>query len=167
MAGGRPLQTISAHRGAVYSLAVRPDGRQFATGGENGLVRTWNPETGLADLPLIDRGTSISALAYEPESTALASGSMDGTVRVWSATSGRRRLGPISHPDHLTSLAFSPDAHFLSGGGGKESGRNDFGHDSKGGYIRRGLRLGPAAFLMSAFAPRKVTRLLTASLSYR
>ena len=119
VAGGRPLQTISAHRGAVYLLAVRPDGRQFATGGENGLVRTWNPETGLADLPLIDRGASISALAYEPESTVLALGSMDGTVRVWSATFGRRRLGPISHPDHLTSLAFSPAAHFLSGGGGE------------------------------------------------
>jgi WD40 repeat protein len=118
VAGGLPLHILSDHRGAVYSVAVRPDGRQFATGGEDGFVRIWDPATGQVDLPRLDHGASISALAYAPDNTALASGGMDSLVRVWSATSGRRGLGPISHPHHLSSLAFSPDARFLAGGGG-------------------------------------------------
>jgi WD40 repeat protein len=104
--------------GAVYSMAVRPDGLQIATGGEDGMVRTWDPATGRADLPPLDHGASISALAYDPSGTALASGGMDRTVRVWSATSGRRRLGPLSHPHQLTNLAFSANGRLLAGGGG-------------------------------------------------
>ena len=78
-------------------MAVRRDGRQIATGGEDGMVRTWDPATGRPALPPIDHGASISALAYDPTGTALASGGMDSTVRVWSATSGRPAPGaPIS-----------------------------------------------------------------------
>jgi WD40 repeat protein len=127
-AGGQPLRTWVGHSGAVYSLAVRPDGRQIATAGEDGVVRTWDPATGRADLLPLDHGTSISALAYDPTSTALASGGMDRTVRVWSATSGRRRLGPLSHKYQLTSLAFSPDGRILAAGGN--------GAPNRGGQIQ-------------------------------
>jgi WD40 repeat protein len=116
--GGEPLRTLCRHNGAMHSVAVRPDGRQIAAGGEDGIVRTWDPVTGRADLPPLDQGASVSALAYDPTGTALASGGMDRMVRVWSATSGRRRLGPLSHPHQLTSLAFSPDGRLLAGGGG-------------------------------------------------
>ncbi len=118
-AGGKPLRTLVGQPGyseAVYSVAVRPDGHQIATGGGDG--RTWDPVTGRADLPPLNHGASILALAYDPTGTALASGGMDSTVRVWSATSGRRRLGPLSHKHQLTSLAFSPDGRHLAGGGG-------------------------------------------------
>jgi WD40 repeat protein len=118
-AGGQSLFTLAGGAGAVYAVAVRPDGRQIATGGQDGFVRTWDPATGRADLPPLDHGASISALAYDPTSTALASGGMDRTVRVWSATSGRRRMGPLSHKYPLTSLAFSPDGRILAGGGGE------------------------------------------------
>jgi WD40 repeat protein/predicted Ser/Thr protein kinase len=117
-AGGHPVFPPASVAGAVYSVAVRPDGRQIATAGDDGMVRTWDPVTGRADLPPINHGASISSLAYDPTGTALASGGMDRTVRVWSATSGRRRLGSLSHPHQLTSLAFSPDGRLLAGGGG-------------------------------------------------
>jgi WD40 repeat protein len=118
-AGGRSLFTLAGGTGAVYSVAARPDGRQIATGGQDGFVRTWDPATGRADLPPLDHGASISALAYDPTGTVLASGGMDRRVRAWSATSGRRRLGPLSHLHQLTSLAFSPDGRLLAGGGGE------------------------------------------------
>ncbi len=39
-AGGDPLFDIAAHNGATYSVAFRPDGKQFATGGEASSART-------------------------------------------------------------------------------------------------------------------------------
>jgi WD40 repeat protein len=114
----QPLRTLRQHRGAVYSVAVRPDGHQIATGGEDGFVRTWDPLTGRVDLSPLDHGASISALAYDPTGTALASGGMDRTIRIWSASSGRRRLGPLSHPHPVASLAYSPDGRMLAAGGG-------------------------------------------------
>jgi WD40 repeat protein len=117
-AGGEPLRTLVGGTGALYAVAVRRDGHQIAAGGEDGLVRTWDPATGRADLPQLNHGAMISALAYDRTGTLLASGSMDRTVRVWSATSGRRHVGPLSHPHQLTSLAFSPDGRLLAGGGG-------------------------------------------------
>ena len=113
---GGPPRILTVPGGAVYSVAVRRDGLQFATGGEDGFVRTWDPTTWKAALSPIDHGAPISALAYDPDNVALASGGMDRTVRVWSATSGRRRLGPLSQPHQITSLDFSPDGRLLAGG---------------------------------------------------
>ena len=126
-AGGEPLVAQAGGAGAIYALAVRPDGRQIALGGEDGMVRTWDPATGRADLSPLDHGASISALAYDPSGTTLASGGMDRTVQVWSAASGRRLQRPLSHPHQLTSLAFSPDGGLLAGGGG--------GADLRGGLV--------------------------------
>jgi WD40 repeat protein len=117
-AGGQPLHTLTGHSGAVYSVAVRPDGRQIATGGEDGFVRTWDPATGRADLPPLDHGAAISALAYAPTGTALASGGTDRTIRIWSATSAPRRLRTLAHPHQVTCLSFSPDGRLLAAGGG-------------------------------------------------
>jgi WD40 repeat protein/tRNA A-37 threonylcarbamoyl transferase component Bud32 len=116
--GGQPLFHAAGGAGAVFAVAVRPDGRQIATAGEDGLIRTWDPDTGRADLPPLDHGASISALAYDPFGAYLASGGRDRTVRIWATTSGRPRLGPLSHPHQLTSLAYSPDGRLLAGGGG-------------------------------------------------
>jgi eukaryotic-like serine/threonine-protein kinase len=120
--GDQRPRTLARLSGAVYALAVRPDGHQIAIGGADGLVRTWDPATGRADLPPLDHGASISALAYDPTNTALASGGMDSTVRVWSATSGRRRMGSLSHLHQLTGLAFSPNGRLLAGSGANERG---------------------------------------------
>ena len=104
------------------AIAVRPDGKQIATGGGDGRVRTWDPVSGRPDLPLIEHGSPITALAYDPTGAILASGGMDRTVRIWSATSGGRRLRPLVHPRQVTSLAFSPNGRLLAGGGVETDG---------------------------------------------
>src|SRR5436305_75355 len=41
-----PARTIDAHRGWVRAIAVSPDGRHFATCGNDNLVKVWSIATG-------------------------------------------------------------------------------------------------------------------------
>jgi U3 small nucleolar RNA-associated protein 12 len=53
LASGLAVHDVAAHEGALWSLAIRPDGRGFMTGGADKQVRFWEFE--LADQePIID-----------------------------------------------------------------------------------------------------------------
>lgn len=44
--GGKPLLTLMGHKGTVHTLAFHPDGKTLATGGFDGLVRTYEIPSG-------------------------------------------------------------------------------------------------------------------------
>ncbi len=122
--GGGPLRTLHDSGGPIYSVVVRPDGRQIAAGGQAGIVYTWNTATWQFDLSPIEHGASVSALAYDPGSTVLASGGMDSAVQVWSAVSGRRRHGTTfpPTPTHRPRVQPGRSVSGRIGGCGRTSG---------------------------------------------
>ena len=71
-------------RGDIWTVAYSPDGKQLATGGIDGAVRVWNPETGEATATYLGHKLAVHSLAYNASGTLLASGGRDGAVRVWS-----------------------------------------------------------------------------------
>jgi eukaryotic-like serine/threonine-protein kinase len=101
--------------GPFSSCAFAPDGRQFATGDERGLVRLWDPMTGKQLRQLLNLSERATSMAYSPDGKLLVAASEGGPVAVWELASFRSVL-LRGHPFATRTLAFSPDSRRLATG---------------------------------------------------
>lgn len=100
-------------------LAISPDGRQIATGYDNGEVAFWDAETaterrGSHRFSNFERAPVV-ALAWRGDGRGIAAGLEDGRIQLWSLTSERPVLEAslTGHLGALTRIAFSPDGRML------------------------------------------------------
>ena len=106
-----------AHEGGVTALALSPDGRTVATGGQDGSLRLWSAGEGLKPLADVGGGEGgLLALAFSEDGRWLASSSASGLVRLHDpATAAAGKTWQLPGP--VTALRFSPDGrHLLAGG---------------------------------------------------
>ena len=104
------------HRGAIYALAVSPDGTRAATGGADGVIRIWNLETGTLEKAFVSHRFHLYKLVWSPDGRKLASHGWGGAkTRVWDVETGKQLLETKSI-GNLTALAFSPDSRHLAAG---------------------------------------------------
>ncbi len=67
-----PERVLRGHQRLIPAIAVSPDGKLFATGGEDSLVKIWDAVT-LRNLASFDtNGLTIVSLAFSPDSKKLA-----------------------------------------------------------------------------------------------
>jgi WD40 repeat protein len=126
----KPTLTISPHAGnAVTCLAIRPDGKQWATGGSDGTVKLWAPEGGrmIVMMPGAHTG-GVKAVEYSPDGKLVASAGADKTVKLWDPTTTDEKPQPVrkleGHEGPVNAVAFNPDGKLLGAGTGeaKKSG---------------------------------------------
>ncbi|HZY83476.1 MAG TPA: protein kinase [Gemmataceae bacterium] len=101
--------------------AFSPDGKQVATGGEDGAVRLWDAATGKAHGTPLKTAGPVLALAFRPEGCELATGSFDGTTQVWDVASGAARGPALRHGGRVKAVAYSNDGAVLATGGAVEA----------------------------------------------
>ncbi len=111
----------------LRTVAFSPDNLQLATGGDLGVVHTWNADTGVAVASYVGHQGPIPSLAFTPDK-GLVSGSADKSARVWDLYPGwvlERTIGKMDDPETLANrvmaLDFSEDDQFLATGGGVPS----------------------------------------------
>jgi WD40 repeat protein len=111
----------------LQGVAFSPDGSLLATVGDDGLIHTWDAETGAAiDVHEVGQ-TFLSAIAFASSGKALIAGA-GKTAALWDFTTEWKLERTIGAPDagsvfadRVTALDFSPDGKTLAVGGGEPS----------------------------------------------
>jgi len=94
---------------AVFSR----DGRTLFTGGKDGVIRLWDPETGQPTGTFKGHSGEVRAMMFNPAGTTLASASADYTVRLWQFDMVLQSRDFKGHDGSVWSASFSPDGQRL------------------------------------------------------
>jgi WD40 repeat protein len=105
------------HRYLVNYMTASSDGKKVATSGSDGLVRLWDPTTGLFERAFVGHEGAVSGLAFSPDNKYLASAGYYN-VRVWDVATGMP-VRVLKGKYGVSLVAWSPDGtQLLTGGGG-------------------------------------------------
>ena len=110
------LVTFPGHAQPVYTVAFTPDGKGIATGGEDNLIRIWNPDNDAKSIRDIGGfGGTVFKLKYSPDGKSLLAASGDKAVHVFDdkGTLKRKLQG---HNDWVYVVSVSPDGKTVASG---------------------------------------------------
>jgi YD repeat-containing protein len=88
------LRTFAAHPGECRTLALAPDGRRFATGGDEPVVRIWSVPDAKPLADLHTGLTSVRAVAFAPDGASVLAAGEGGAVLIDLTTAAPRAVGP-------------------------------------------------------------------------
>ncbi len=92
-----------------YHLAYAPDGSSFAVGGDDGVVRVYDPATGRVVQSFVNGGW-VTALAFSPDGKSILSAEDDKGLHMWESATGRDRFRPGGLPgSKFSSARFTDD----------------------------------------------------------
>jgi RNA polymerase sigma factor (sigma-70 family) len=102
--------------GAVFSLALSPDGQTLACGGKSFGPLLWDIATGKStDLALVSRLRPwVQSLAFAPDGKTLAVVDTHGRVRIWEVATRRELHLYDTHSSGVIQAAMSPDQKHIA-----------------------------------------------------
>ncbi|TAH50753.1 MAG: hypothetical protein EYC68_13030 [Chloroflexota bacterium] len=111
----RLRMTLYPNSSWVWGLAFSPDGKNLATGGDNGQVKVWDIATGKELLTVSGREKDWNSVAYSPNGR-LAVGDNTGKVTVWDVNTQRPLLELQGNPSPVAAVAFDQVGKRLAAG---------------------------------------------------
>ncbi|MEL6328582.1 MAG: protein kinase [Planctomycetota bacterium] len=113
----REIRTFAGHDDTIGDLAWSPDGGMLASGGNDAVVRVWDPESGRMLREMLGHGGLIKGLAFNADASRLASSAWEGEIRLWDTDSGSCVLRLRGHVGVVMDVAFTPDGDRLVSAG--------------------------------------------------
>ncbi len=108
------LYKIGRHQGEIESLCIDPNGRYFATGGQDGKTFVWSLKTARLAFTLPPYSDYVTAISFDPKGQWLATGSFDKTVTVLNIATMKKPLKLRAHSASILKLLFLPSFRLLS-----------------------------------------------------
>jgi WD40 repeat protein len=106
-----------SHREEDHGIAISPDGRTLAYGGDDKIVRLWDIPHGRLIVGLSGHKDTILGMAFRPDGRVLASAGRDSAVFMWDVKR-REQLGlPLLSNATLYGVSFGPDGTVAAGTG--------------------------------------------------
>lgn len=103
------VDLLGSHDGAVRVLASTTRGDLLVSGGDDFLVRAWDPIDRSLVLEFAEHAGTVDALAIHPDGREIASAGDDRVVLLWDLASPSATKSLIGHTDRVLSLAWSDD----------------------------------------------------------
>jgi eukaryotic-like serine/threonine-protein kinase len=105
------IRTHRPHWDDVYSIAMSPDGKHWASAGGEGRICISDTASGDVVMTLTVRCRPVR-IAYSPDGRHIAAGCADGSLRIWDAVSGAQLKMIYAYKGGTwpQSVVFSPDS---------------------------------------------------------
>jgi WD40 repeat protein len=101
-------RTVKGKIKTLRCLALTPDGKTVALGGDSTTVEVWDTTTGRLRRLLKDHPGQIWSLAVSPDGNTLTVGSYRHTL-LWDLGRGEKLATLKGHTENVSGLLFSPD----------------------------------------------------------
>jgi len=108
------LYKVSRHQGEIESIAIDPNGRYFATGGQDGKTFVWSLKTARLAFTLPPYADYVTAVAFDNKGQWLATGSFDKTITVLNIATMKKPLKLRAHTAPILKLLFLPSFRLIS-----------------------------------------------------
>jgi len=112
--GGKLDGIQVGHRGRVIAVALSHDGKQLATGSEDGTAGLWRVADGFHITTLIGGHIgAIRTVAINPRGDYVATGSRDRTIRIFDTAAGRQLLLLAGRQGEVKHVEYNRDGSLL------------------------------------------------------
>jgi U3 small nucleolar RNA-associated protein 12 len=123
------IETIQAHDGAIWTLAVNPDGRSVVTGSADKSAKFWRFDIVEENIPGTRRTTQrlklnqtrelkvaddVLSLCFSPDGKLLALSTLDNTVKVYFNDSLKLFLTLYGHKLPVLNISISADSKLIA-----------------------------------------------------
>lgn len=112
-AGTGEIVSNPSRQSGMYDIAFLADGR-YATAGQDGTTRVWDPLTGQQVLLLAGPTSTVISVDGNPDGKRIVTGAYDGSLRIWDATPGKELVTIPAHAGIVWNVAYSPNGKYLA-----------------------------------------------------